>query len=176
MALLVISTSLDPGSRSRLLARHAHERVRKLSPGAGLLDLAECSPPLPMCDATAAYESASVAAVKKQIAQASGVIMAVPVYNFAAGATAKNLVELTGDAWEGKVVGIAAAAGGPNAFMAPMTIAMSLMLDFRCIVIPRFVYATSGSFDGDAIAGEDVRKRLDALVDEVVRVSEALKK
>ncbi len=174
MALLVISTSLDPSSRSRLLARHAHERLRRASPGTAMLDLAECDPPLPMCDATSAYEHPSVAGVKRQIAGASGVLLALPVYNFAAGATAKNLIELTGDAWEGKVVGIAAAAGGPNAFMAPMSIAMCLMLDFRCIVIPRFVYATSEAFDAGAVTDDDVRRRLDQLADELARVSAAI--
>jgi FMN reductase len=98
----------------------------------------------------------------------------MPVYNFAAGATAKNLVEITGDSWENKVVGLAVAAGGANAFMAPMSLAISLMLDFRCIVIPRYVYALSSAFTGDDVTDPDTRRRIDNLADELLRVGRAL--
>ena len=174
MPPIVISTSLDPYSRSRVLARYAFELLAAKETRPEYIDLAEITPPLPLCDADNAYEHPAVRDIAAQIKAASGVLLAIPVYNFAAGATAKNLVELTGSAWEGKVVAIAAAAGGPNAFMAPMTIATSLMLDFRCLVIPRYVYATPDAFEGPALSDEEMRERMDQLVEELLRVSGAL--
>ncbi len=35
--------------------------------------------------------------------------------------------------------------------MSVMAYANSLMLDFRCVIIPRFVFATSHAFDGERI-------------------------
>ena len=40
------------------------------------------------------------------------IIVATPIYNYDANAAAKNLVELTGSAWEDKTVGFLCAAGG----------------------------------------------------------------
>ena len=86
----------------------------------------------------------------EKIKLARAVIVAAPVYNYDVNAAAKNLVEMTGSAWEGKVVGFIAAAGGRSSYMSVMGLANSLMLDFRCWIAPRFVYATGGDIpDGD---------------------------
>jgi NAD(P)H-dependent FMN reductase len=70
---------------------------------------------------------------------ARAVIIATGIYNYDANAAVKNLVELTGDAWENKVVGFLCAAGGMSSYMSIMSLANSLMLDFRSIIVPRFV-------------------------------------
>ena len=61
------------------------------------------------------------------------------------------MIELTGSAWEDKIVGFLCAAGGMGSYMSVMAYANSLMLDFRCVIIPRFVFATGEGFDGDNI-------------------------
>ena len=63
----------------------------------------------------------------------------------------KNMIELTGSAWEDKIVGFLCAAGGHTSYMSVMSYANSLMLDFRCVIIPRFAFATSDAFDGERI-------------------------
>ena len=75
--------------------------------------------------------------------------MAAPVYNYDVSASAKNMIELTGSAWEDKIVGFLCAAGGMSSYMSVMAYANSLMLDFRCVVIPRFVFATGDAFDDE---------------------------
>ena len=59
------------------------------------------------------------------------------------------MIELTGSSWEDKIVGFLCAAGGTTSYMSVMAYANSLMLDFRCVIIPRFVYATGNAFDDD---------------------------
>ena len=76
-------------------------------------------------------------------------MIATPIYNYNVSSSAKNLVELTGKAWTDKVVGFLCAAGGRGSYMGCMGLANSLMLDFRSLILPRFVYAT-----GDPFAGE----------------------
>ena len=106
---------------------------------------------------------------------ADGMIVAAPVYNYDVSAAAKNMIELTGSAWEDKVVGFLCAAGGMNSYMSVMAYANSLMLDFRTVIIPRFVYATGDAFDGDKIVDKKVVARIEQVADELVRFTEALR-
>lgn len=58
--------------------------------------------------------------------------------------------------------------------MSAMGIANSLMLDFRCLVLPRFIYATGDAFEGGQLTDEDVQRRIEELVSETVRIKRAL--
>jgi FMN reductase len=104
---------------------------------------------LPMCDADVCYNHPAAKNITAAIERADGIMVATPVYNYDVSAAAKNMVELTGSAWEDKVVAFLCAAGGMGSYMSVMSFANSLMLDFRCLIIPRFVYATGDSFNGD---------------------------
>jgi hypothetical protein len=59
--------------------------------------------------------------------------------------------------------------------MSVMAYANSLMLDFRCVIIPRFVFATSDSFEGENISDKKVVRRIEMLADELVRFTKALR-
>ena len=104
-----------------------------------------------------------------RIEEAAGILVAAPVYNFDMNAALKNLVELTGSAWEGKVVGFLNAAGGDTSYMSVMSMASSLMLDFRCVIVPRFVYATGSAFRDGVVSDRKVAGRIDELAKELVR-------
>jgi FMN reductase len=160
---LVISASLRPASLSRLLGEFLAKEL-----GGEHIDLREF--PLPMCDADAAYGDPNVEKLRARIAAARVVLLAVPIYNYDANAAAKNLVELTGGAWEDKIVGFACAAGGQSSYMSIIGLANSLMLDFRCIILPRFVYATGDDFDEGKITSAETRKRLKQLADSARRL------
>jgi NAD(P)H-dependent FMN reductase len=164
--VLVFSTSLNPESKSRILAQEA---VKLLDPGlkVELIDLVDYK--LPFCDGDTVYSDSAVTGLTKKIQDCRAVLLAVPVYNFAAGASAKNLIELTGQAWEDKIVGFLCAAGGKHSYMSIMGLANSLMLDFRCVIIPRFVYADSDNFGPRGLESDDVRKRIKQLVDSVAK-------
>jgi FMN reductase len=97
--------------------------------------------------------------------------MAVPIYNYDVNAAAKNLVELTGRSWTDKVVGFLCAAGGRSSYMAVMGVANSLMLDFRCLIIPRFVYADGSAFAGDGISDEKVQERVQELAETAIKLT-----
>ncbi len=170
---LVVSCSLNSGSNSRLLARYTLECLKEQGLRAGWLDLRET--PLPQCDGDEAYNHPSVADVRARVESAACILLALPVYNFNASSAAKNLVELTGDAWTDKVVGFMCAAGGKLSYMAIMGLANSLMLDFRSIVIPRFVYADSSAFQDGKLVSDKVKERLVVLAQEAVRFTTALK-
>ena len=173
MRLLIFSCSLNPASRSAQLAKLALEDCHAEGRDVEMVALGPLN--LPVCDGDGAYGLPQVVELTEKIRAAQGVILAMPVYNYGINAAAKNLVELSGEAWTGKVVGFICAAGGPGSYMGVMPFANSLMLDFRCVIAPRFVYATSQDFADEQLAEDgDLRRRLRGLTRDVAAFAEAL--
>jgi NAD(P)H-dependent FMN reductase len=155
---VVVSASLREASLSRALASELLAFYRDSKLNSQLLDLRDVK--LPFCDADAAYNDPNVETCQTLLNSARVIVVATPIYNFDVNAAAKNLVELTGDAWENKVVGFLCAAGGASSYMSVMGLANSLMLDFRCVIIPRFVYATRHDFADGLNLRDEVRTRV----------------
>lgn len=164
---LVISTSLNPNSKSRILAQSAHEHLKGIG-DAELVDLRDYD--LPLCDGENAYSHSSVSKLTAKIERAEAILLAIPVYNYASAASAKNLIELTGSAWNEKIVGFLCAAGGKSSYMSVMGLANSLMLDFRCLINPRFVYADGEAFGAESISDPEIAKRVQELAASTVKL------
>ena len=130
--------------------------------------------PLPMCDGDKCYDLPEVLEFREKVKNADGIIMATPVYNFNVSSGAKNIVELGGRMLYDKIFGFMCAAGGRNGYTSVMSLANSLMLDFRCYIIPKFVYATKHDFDDGKISNSDIKERIEELGAELIRVSKAL--
>ena len=170
---LVISTSGNPDSNSRCMGRMAAAHLQERKIDCDWIDIREMD--LPLCDADKCYGMPSSRKLSAAIEAASGILVAAPVYNYDVAAAAKNMIELTGSAWENKIVGFLCAAGGTASYMSVMAYANSLMLDFRCVIIPRFVFATSDAFDGDKITDKKIIERIKTVADELVRFTTALR-
>lgn len=170
---LVVSTSGNPDSNSRRMGRIAFASLQKAKVDCAWLDLSEMG--LPLCDADTCYLQPAAQKLSKAVAAADGILIATPVYNYDVSAAAKNMVELTGSAWEDKVAGFLCAAGGMNSYMSVMAFANSLMLDFRTVIIPRFVYATGRAFEGDQLKDDKVGERIAEVAAELVRFTQALR-
>jgi NAD(P)H-dependent FMN reductase len=169
---LVVSTSGNPDSNSRRMGRLAFGHLQKAKVNCEWLDISELD--LPLCDADKCYTQQAVQKLNASIQAADAILVATPVYNYDVSAAAKNMVELTGSSWEDKIVGFLCAAGGMNSYMSVMAFANSLMLDFRCVIIPRFVYATGDSFEGAELKDKKVAKRIEELASEIIRYGQAL--
>ncbi len=170
---LVVSCSGNPSSNSRKMGRIAFDHLKKSKVDCSWLDLFEMD--LPLCDANACYGHPSAKKLSAAVKTADGVIVAAPVYNYDVSASAKNMIELTGSAWEDKIVGFLCAAGGMSSYMSVMAYANSLMLDFRTVVIPRFVYATGDAFDEDKLLDPKISGRIEQVATELIRFTEALR-
>ena len=171
--ILILSSSLNSDSNSRILAREAQRFLVQEGSDATLLDLRDY--PLPLCDGGPSYAHPDVARVAQQLRAAHAVLIATPIYNYDATAAVKNLIELTGAAWENKVVGFLCAAGGMSSYMSIMSLANSLMLDFRSLIVPRFVYATGEAFVDNRIVDPDVTRRVADLAREALRLGGVLR-
>ncbi len=162
----IFGTSLNPGSRSQVLAREALRQLTSRGVSATLVDLRDLA--LPESGRGGAGHAPDVQAVRAEAKRASHILFAVAIYNYDVSSAAKNLIELlSDDELTGKTVGFLCAAGGKNSYMSVLSFANSLMLDFRCWVAPRFVYATSGDFHDGKVVGEDVLQRITQLTTEM---------
>lgn len=174
MKYIIISCSLNPKSRSRILAEAARDRMKASGHDIDYIDLADF--PLPHCDGAMAYGDPNAQDLKKRMEAADGILMAVPIYNYDVNSSCKNVVELTGrDVWTNKVAGFMCAAGGQGSYMSVMAMANSLMLDFRTYIVPRFVYTNAPHFDEGKIIDEEVDRRVDELLEEFTRVTAAIR-
>jgi FMN reductase len=174
MRYLTLSCSLNPKSRSRILARIVHKHLSTRPGGAELIDLQDYN--LPISDAGACYGHPHVREIGPKIHEAKAIIVASPIYNYNydVNAAAKNLLELTGQAWESKIVGFICAAGGHGSYMSVMPFANSLMLDYRCLIIPRFVYAAPAHIDESTFGDKALNERIESLASETQTLTDAL--
>src|SRR5438105_7630773 len=170
---LVMSTSGNPDSNSRRMGRTAFQHLQKKKVDCDWIDIREMD--LPLCDADKCYEMPGSKKLSAAIESAHGILIAAPVYNYDVAAATKNMIELTGSAWEDKIVGFLCAAGGHASYMSVMAYANSLMLDFRCVIIPRFVFATSEAFDRENITDKKITERVEKVANDLVRFTKALR-
>ncbi len=159
--VLIVASSLSESSRSQQLARLAAAKLDAAGVRGTLLDLT--AHPLPFAGAGAAWGDPAVGRAQALTTAATQVLFALPVYNYDVNAVAKNFIELMGEsALGGKTVGFLCSAGGQGSYMAIMSFATSLVLDFRCWIVPRFLYVTKDFEEGKLPTALD--ERLDGLL------------
>src|ERR1044072_6077808 len=170
---LVVSTSGNPDSNSRRMGQKAFAHLQKKKIDCAWVDIREMD--LPLCDADKCYGMPGSQNLSAAIESADGILIAAPVYNYDVAAATKKMIELTGNAWENKIVAFLCAAGGHASYMSVMAYANSLMLDFRCVIIPRFAFVTSHAFNGENIKDKKITARIEQVADELLRFTKALR-
>ena len=171
-SVVILSCSLNPHSRSHKLAVAAEAFLRARALPVELVDLAQYD--LPLCGSTGSFDHPSVTTLTGKIDPAGAILVSSPVYNYDLNAVAKNVMELTGSGWKEKPVGFLCAAGGQASYMSPIGFANSLMFDFRCLIIPRFVYCTKADFTASGELGPEIAARVEQLAAAAVDLARAL--
>lgn len=186
MKFTVIATSLDPESRSAWLCTLAAQHLAAQGHEVTHLDLRRT--PLPPFDnvqgAGGCYDDPQAALYHRAIAGADGVLLGVPVYNWGLGSGVKALVELTGStdesrnlhgAWFDRPVTFLVSGGLDHGYLSHGAFAFGLMVDFKCVVNPHFVYATSAHWDAPEVPGAWLAGRLSQVLDRAADLSERLR-
>jgi FMN reductase len=170
----IISSSLNQVSNSRILANEALQAAQLLAIEARVIDLRDF--PLALCDGEASFSQPQVEQLTAALRGSTAFILASPIYNYDVSAALKNMIEHVGGELTDKVVGFIGAAGGQRSYMAPLQFLNSLMLDFRSLLVPRFVYAGRESFRDGTLAEEGLRERVKELVLLTYQLSQAISK
>ncbi|MEM7012336.1 MAG: NAD(P)H-dependent oxidoreductase [Verrucomicrobiota bacterium] len=153
MKVIIVASSLNPGSNSRKMAQQLQKGWESDADlDVQFVDLRDY--PIPLCGGDEAWGDPNVAKLGEIFEKADAVVFAVPIYNFDVNAALKNVIEFNGRKLSGKLAGFLCAAGGQGSYMSIMAFANSLMLDFRVVILPRFVYATGDAFEGDSVDTE----------------------
>ena len=159
MSCIVFSSTYNKSGKVDALAKSINNSLNNLNVNSTYINI--CQLELPICDGYTCYKDSKVINLQQQTKQADGFIFCSPIYNYDVNAICKNLIELCGQSFIDKPIGVAVVAGGTRSYMAPLSFINSLMIDFRCLVIPRFIYATNADFNKkNEIINQDISDRI----------------
>lgn len=161
----IIATSLSEDSKSQVLARNFEELLNKDGVECERFDLREMD--LPFAGPAKSWESVDAKKLADSVGKSSHVVFAVPIYCYDVNSAAKNVIELIGRSFSKKVIGFICSAGGSNSYMAVLGLANHLMLDFRSIIVPRFLYVDGDSWVDENSLGPEIRDRMERLRDDM---------
>lgn len=136
--------------------------------------------PLPPFDDAEIYESEAHKELHRLTAEADGLVLCGPVYNWSVSSELKRYIESVGSysgdrqgALFDKVVTIVNAAGLPHSYMAFSNLAASLMLDFKCVVNPYVLYLHDRHWVDDALT-DDASARVSKTMDVMIQLTQLL--
>ena len=108
----------------------------------------------------------------KNITEADVWIIGTPIYNSFFSSALKNLFEyIDYKKTAGKTAGLIIVASGNSGFTDVQTLLTQLMSYFNVITNPRAVFVTADTVDNNEIINEDVKSRLNHLVDETLKLA-----
>ncbi|EGQ8248072.1 NAD(P)H-dependent oxidoreductase [Vibrio parahaemolyticus] len=161
MYILVVSSSLDPESRSRQIANLCIDELQSLDRQVKFVDLAELN--VPNFDNDKIYQTEQYKVLHKLTSEASGLVLCSPIYNWGCCSELKKYIEyvgstppdgsLTGALFD-KVVTFVTSAGLPHSYMADSALSTSLSIDFKCIINPYNLYVHNRHWVNDALSEE----------------------
>jgi len=108
----------------------------------------------------------------KDITEADVWLVGTPIYNSFFSSALKNLFEyIDYKKTAGKTAGLIIVASGNSGFTDVQTLLTQLMSYFNVITNPRAVFVTADTVDNNKIINEDVKSRLNQLVDETLKLA-----
>lgn len=176
MKFAILNTNLTPGGKPATLAETLASLFADAGHAVAPIHLGALD--LPACDGHLCYQNAATISLTETLAAVDAILLVSPIYNYDLNAAAKNLIELTGNSWRGKAVGLVCLAGAHRSYLAPLAFLNSLTMDYRCLVSPRYVYVTRADFEnGHELPREgEIHKRLRFLANEMPVLAEAAAK
>lgn len=169
MRTLIISSSLNPESRSNYLARQAADWLSINHNEVGHIQLRANE--IPGFDQEDLFESAIYLDYYKQAQEAESLILATPVYNWSICSELKKFLEVVGSTdatrkspFFDKLVSFIFSAGLPHSYMVIGSVAIPLMLDFRCIINPYQAYLHNRDWHDTTNLTDEGRAKLERML------------
>ncbi len=181
LRISVISSSLDPQSRSKVIAKLCLDKLKRMGVDTALIDLQSVN--LARFDNATIYTTPEYAELHGAVARADGLILCTPIYNWSVSAELKKLIEATGStppdgskrgAWFDKVLTFAGAGGLPHSYMAFGALANTMMLDFKCVINPYHIYVHNRHWTAAGLSSE-AHARIDKTLSVMLELTTLLK-
>jgi len=161
MRFAIISSSLDSQSRSVKLAEECRAYLETQGHEARVLSLKEHV--LPPFDNDTIFQTAEYQWLHRETLAADSLIFASPIYNWGCCGELKRYIEAIGStpedgslrgAFYDKVLTFVSAAGGAASYMAFGATAVSMMLDFKCVINPYRLYVHNRHWEDEKMIAE----------------------
>ena len=169
MKVVVLSGSPRKNGNTQIMMKHVLEYVNQKDVDVKFINLAD--------DGFESFKGAAnevdynekTLQAAKDITEADVWLVGVPVYNSMFSAALKNIFEFVSyKATEGKTAGLTIVAGGMISFGDVQTLFTQLMSYFRVITNPTAVYSTGEKIADGKITDDEVKSRLNEMVDKTL--------
>lgn len=164
----IIGTSLNEDSKSQRLGQKFESYLKSQSISCERIDLRNLA--LPFAGSSESWSSPEAANLKEAVNRSSHVVFVVPIYCYDVNAAAKNVIELVGKAFTKKVVSFICSAGGTYSYMSVMGLANQLMLDFRSVIVPRFLYVDDSGWLVGGTLNPEIEDRMKLLLEDMKEI------
>ncbi len=164
--ILLVSTSLNPGSRSRKMLNIVKEKMESENVALDFIDLRDYE--LPFCDGRHPISSYGENAVKldEKIKNADGYVFGMAVYCYSISGVFKNFIDICCGGMSNKPFGIVAACGGTMSYMAVEDLQKILSFEVRSIPYPKVVFAANEHWGKDGNRDDGLLAPIPERIDE----------
>lgn len=168
MKTLILSSSLNPKSRSYLLCRYIQTKLLDAGVKVTFVDARDLEL-LPVFRGP----TEDMKQVAEAVKTADNIIFGMAVYNYSINDSLKIVLDSCFDQATGKFFGILCTAGGEKSYLATQHLSQICTKEWRMIQLPRVVYATKKDFEEEEIK-EDLHERLDQFAEDFVKIGSKL--
>lgn len=169
MKTLILSSSLNPKSRSFKLCQYIHQKIEAEGASVTLVDARniELAPVFrgPTDDMKKLIE---------QVKEADNIIFGMAVYCYSVNDSLKMMLDNCFEHASNKFFGILCAGGGERSYLATQHLSQICMKEWRMIQLPRVVYASGLDFDDDDNPKEHLIERLDQFSEDYYQIGSKL--
>ena len=172
MKVVIISGSPRKNANTKIMMKHVFEYTKQKNPDTKFINLSE--------DGFEYYRgflneidyNEKTLQAAQDITEADVWLIGTPIYNSMFSAALKNLFEFVNyKETGGKTAGLAILASGMIGFTDVQTLLTQLMSYFRVITNPSPVFMTADKIEDGKINSDDVKSRLNELVDKTLSMA-----
>ncbi|MEC7710972.1 MAG: NADPH-dependent FMN reductase [Thermoproteota archaeon] len=174
MKVVVISGSPRKNAKTQIMMRYVFEYTKSKNEDTRFVNLSEDGFDYYRGFLNEVEYNEKTLQAAKDITDADVWLVGTPIYNSMFSAALKNLFEFVNyKQTAGKTAGLAILASGNIGFTDVQTLLTQLMSYFRVITNPNAVFATADTIEDGQIISEEVKSRLNELVDDTLALSRA---
>ena len=174
MKVVIISGSPRKNANTEIMMKHVFEYTKQKNTDTKFINLSEDGFEYYRGFLNQVDYNEKTLQAARDITEADIWLVGTPIYNSMFSAALKNLFEFINyKETEGKTAGLAILGSGMIGFTDVQTLLTQLMSYFRVITNPTPVFMTADKIEDGQIASDDVKSRLNELVDKTLSMTKS---
>ena len=167
--VVIISGSPRKNGKTQVLMKYVSDYIKQKNPDTKFINLSEGGVDYYTGDGN---HSESTKEIVKNVTEADIWFVGTPIYNSFFSSALKNLFEYVDyKKTEGKTAGLVVLASGNIGFTFVQTLLTQLMSYFKVITNPKTVFVTADTIENGEIVNDDVKTRLQTLIDQTLALA-----